>query len=146
MVKNNLPKIGVFLCHCGKNISGIVDIAKLKKELEQTDPNLAVEETTPDPEPMVAASEPEQQPIETDEIEENNPPVRSSMLYILLAVIGVVFVGAVVAFILYRRKKQSEQFSLDDDINLMDEKEESEPDYKEYLKDKKKKDEEILVN
>ncbi|MHA1299508.1 MAG: 4Fe-4S binding protein, partial [Candidatus Helarchaeota archaeon] len=34
-------KIGVFICHCGTNIGGIIDIEKIKKELKD-DPDLVV--------------------------------------------------------------------------------------------------------
>jgi heterodisulfide reductase subunit A2 len=36
-----MAKIGVFLCHCGKNIAGTVDVPKLAEELKK-DPNLVV--------------------------------------------------------------------------------------------------------
>lgn len=43
-IRHSMPeKIGVFLCHCGKNIAGTVDIKKLKEELEKN-PNLIVKE------------------------------------------------------------------------------------------------------
>jgi len=39
-----IPKIGVFLCHCGDNIAGTVDIPKLKEELSK-DVGLVVRDT-----------------------------------------------------------------------------------------------------
>ncbi len=40
----NKPKIGVFLCHCGKNIAGTVNIERLKTELQADDPKLIVKD------------------------------------------------------------------------------------------------------
>ena len=44
MPEQQKAKIGVFLCHCGKNIGATVDIPRLKKELEEAYPDLVVKE------------------------------------------------------------------------------------------------------
>ncbi len=38
------PKIGVFLCHCGKNIAGTINIDKLSAKISASDPDLVVKE------------------------------------------------------------------------------------------------------
>ena len=42
--KSDKPKIGVFVCHCGKNIAGTIDIEKLQSELGTDDPELVVKD------------------------------------------------------------------------------------------------------
>jgi NADH:ubiquinone oxidoreductase subunit E len=42
--KKDCPKVGVFLCHCGKNISYSVNISQLKKELIKLDSELVVKD------------------------------------------------------------------------------------------------------
>ncbi len=37
-------KVGVFLCHCGKNIAGTVNIERLKTKLRSDDPELIVKD------------------------------------------------------------------------------------------------------
>jgi len=34
-VKEEVPRIGVFVCHCGKNIANYVDVEKVTKEAEK---------------------------------------------------------------------------------------------------------------
>lgn len=43
--KGKKKKIGVFLCHCGKNIAGTVDIPKIAKELQDDEELVVMEET-----------------------------------------------------------------------------------------------------
>jgi len=65
-----------------------------------------------------------------------------------LAGIAIVFVASLVAIVLIRRKKHSQQISIvdDDELNILDEDEDSEPDYQEYLKNKPKHEKGVLVD
>lgn len=85
-------------------------------------------------------------PNKTVEAQKNEAPAKSSLPYFLLAAIGIVFITAMIILILYRKRKRAEQFSIIDNLELTDKNEESEPDYNQYLRNKKKKDEEIVVN
>ena len=71
----------------------------------------------------------------------------ASSLGIILAIIGVLFVASLVAFVMIRRKKRSQQITIidDEDLNLMGEDEHSEPDYQEYLRSKPRREEKVLV-
>lgn len=71
---------------------------------------------------------------------------KSSSLYLVLGIVAVVIFAALLAFILYRRKKQREEISIIDDFEVSDEKEDSEPDYQDYLRNKKKREKEVSVN
>jgi hypothetical protein len=90
-------------------------------------------------------------PIETAQqsFESDQPEVRSaSSLGLILAIIGVLFVGSLTALILIRRKKRSQQIRIvdNDEINILDD-EETEPDYQEYLqKNKSQREEGVLAN
>ncbi len=72
----------------------------------------------------------------------------ASSLGIILAIIGVLFVASLLAFVVIRRKKRSQQITIVDDenLNLMDEEEHSEPDYQEYLQSKSRQQKEALVD
>ena len=71
----------------------------------------------------------------------------ASSLGIILPIIGVLFVASLLAFAMIRRKKRSQQITIidDEDLNLMGEDEQSEPDYQEYLQSKSRREEEVLV-
>lgn len=71
----------------------------------------------------------------------------ASSLGIILAIIGVLFAAALLAFVLIRRKKQAQQITIvdDEELNLLGEDEQSEPDYREYLRSKARREEEVLV-
>ncbi|UCE07760.1 MAG: LysM peptidoglycan-binding domain-containing protein [bacterium] len=74
--------------------------------------------------------------------------VRSaSSLGLVLALIGIVFVASLIAFVLIRKKKRSQQITIvdDEELNLIDEDEESEPDYQEYLRNKSRQESDVLV-
>ena len=109
--------------------------------------SLATIEPETTAEPITTTSKSEQLPIETESVNEINEPVKSFSIYLVLAVISIIFIGALITFILYRRKKQEQEISIVDDIDfdLTDEKEETEPDYKEYLRNKDKTEKEALV-
>jgi hypothetical protein len=38
------PKVGVFVCHCGRNIAGVVGIEDLLNEIRSSDPELVVKD------------------------------------------------------------------------------------------------------
>ena len=71
----------------------------------------------------------------------------TSSLGIILAIIGVLFVASLLAFVMIRRKKRSQQITIvdDEELSLLGEDEQSEPDYREYLRGKAKRKEEVLV-
>jgi len=66
---------------------------------------------------------------------------------LILGLVAILFVASFVAFVLIRRKKRSQQITIVDneELNLFDEEDESEPDYQEYLRDKSRQKEDVLV-
>lgn len=83
-------------------------LANLHKESEY-DLSTGESKTTPTAEPQVTVSEPAQLSVEVENMEENNRPVKSSSTYVVLVIIGLVLVGGVITFILYRIKKRQER-------------------------------------
>jgi len=77
----------------------------------------------------------------------NDKAQSASPLGMILAIIGVLFAASLLAFVLIRRKKQSKQITIvdDEDLNLLGEDEQSEPDYREYLRSKARREEKVLV-
>lgn len=71
----------------------------------------------------------------------------ASSLGIILAIIGILFGASLLAFVMIRRKKRAQQITIVDDeqLNLLDEDEQSEPDYQDYLRSKSRREEEVLV-
>ena len=96
-------------------------------------------------EPMATVTVPEKIPSDVDEEigGGGQPAQQSSSIFIVLSILGVVIIGAVVTLLLYRKKKQNDDIAIIDDIDFT--KEESEPDYQEYLKNRKE-EKEVLVN
>lgn len=96
----------------------------------------------PDTEQVYASFENEQQTMDGEDAK------SASSLGLLLTVIGAVFVASLVAIVLIRRKKRSQQITIvdDDELNILDEDEESEPDYHEYLKNKPEREKSVLVD
>ena len=123
---------------------------------KQAEPNLAAlnPEPTPEAEPVTTVAEPvptpEAEQAATVTVSEPPPAVaevttpanitgKSSSFYLLLAGIGLLFVGSLIALILHRRKRQPVSIPTTKDD------EEFEPDYREYLKNKKE-DKELVLN
>ena len=79
--------------------------------------------------------EPKQLPAATAGNAESKEPAKSSSLFMILAIVGLVLAASVAGFIFYRKKKE-EEITIVDGINLLDEREDTEPDYKEYLQNK----------
>jgi len=71
----------------------------------------------------------------------------ASSLGIILAIVGVLLVASLLAFVMIRRKKHSQPITIvdDEELNLLGEDEQSEPDYQEYLRSKSRRKEEVLV-
>lgn len=97
---------------------------------------------------------PAQEPVSTPAqmAQQNNGPqhagVRStSSPGLTLGVIALVLAASIVAFVLIRRKKRSQQITIVDDheLNLIGDDDDSEPDYHEYLRKKSRRKEDVLV-
>ncbi len=118
-------------------------IAQLNLGEEPTQTEL-IPETTPESEPMTMSPESEPTLTETEEVEVKS----ASSLGLILGIIAFVFVASLIAFVLIRRRKRSQQIKIldDKDLNIMDEDEESEPDYQEYLRNKSERERDVLVN
>lgn len=81
---------------------------------------------------------------EVGNMEEDNPPVKSSSLYLILAIVGIVLISAAIGYFMYRKRKQDDLYSIAEEVDFNDEPD-AEPDYQAYLKRKKKMNE-ALVN
>lgn len=82
-------------------------------------------------------------------IQSKTKEVKSaSSLGLVLAIIGIVFIASLLAFVMIRRKKRSQQITIvdDDDLNFIGEDEQPEPDYQEYLRRKSRQREKVLVS
>lgn len=98
---------------------------------------------TPDSEQVYATVDQNQQTM----YRENEESQSTSSLGLILTVIGAIFVASLIAIVLIRKRKQSQITIVDDDeLNILDEEEESEPDYNEYLKNKSHEKEGVLVS
>jgi len=78
-----------------------------------------------------------------------NSEVQSSSSFgLVIGLIGVLFVASLIAFLLLRKKKRTRQITIvdDDDLSLLDEDDESEPDYQEYLKNKSRREAATVVS
>lgn len=100
--------------------------------------------TTPESESMISSTESEQTPAETGDGDIQS----ASSLGLVLGIIAILFVTSLVAFILIRKRKRSQQIKIldDKDLNIMDEDEEAEPDYQDYLRDKSERERDVLVS
>lgn len=121
-----------------ENIPAETEPMTTPEKMLENDDNLIV----PDSEDVYASVENEQQTMNQEQAE------SASSLGFILAVIGVVFVASLIAIVLIRRKKRSQQIKIvdDDELNILDEDEDSEPDYQEYLKNKSKRKNGVLVD
>lgn len=142
-----LSKVNSFV----KNEEDIIARLKVGEE-----PVMAENEPKTTPEKMlesqgnvpISASEQVDTKTETAPLpaESNKAEVQSaSSLGLILGVIAILFLASLTVFLVIRRKKRSQQITIidDDDLNLIGEDEESEPDYREYLRNRsqrKKKD------
>jgi len=72
---------------------------------------------------------------------------RESSSTIVLGAVAVLLLASVVALILIRQKKRSQQITIvdDDELNLIGSDEESEPDYKNYLRKRSRRKKDALV-
>lgn len=116
-----------------------------KSEVEETYHAQTMQDTVEAQAPAAAltAQEPNLEPVAEEEIETES----ASSLY-LFGGIGIVFIVALITFLVYRKKKQSETFTFDDidNSNGASADEDSEPDYQEYLRKKSKmKKEKVLA-
>lgn len=132
---NHLSEVNMF-------VRGEEDI--LARLSQKDDQQFAAIETQEEQsvEPVAEVTEPEE--VITQEVEPVAEPQQSSLTFILL-VIGIVFIVALASFLLIRRKKKAEQYAIMDDI---EDAEENEPDYQEYIEKKKEKEKakEIVLN
>ncbi|HEX9973742.1 MAG TPA: hypothetical protein VGD14_16845, partial [bacterium] len=92
-------------------------------------------------EPVALADEAEQIPATMDEANVQT----SSSLGLILGIIAVLLIASLVAYLVVRRRKRSEQISIvdDKDLNLIDD---SEPDYQDYLRKKSRRKKEAFAN
>lgn len=72
--------------------------------------------------------------------------VKSSMIYVVLGAVAVLLLSTVIGYIIYRRKKNQDELSLFDDIDLSNDHSESEPNYQDYLKNKNNRRNEFVIN
>jgi LysM repeat protein len=129
-------------------------MAQKTPEPMQTEPATTEPRTTPemlletDQSGMITATK---QSDSLNEIAQQPIPSKAekaqsaSSLGLILAIISVVFVASLLAFVMIRRKKRSEQITIvdDDDLNLIGD---EEPDYQEYLRKKSRPREKVLVS
>ncbi|MCU0644339.1 MAG: LysM peptidoglycan-binding domain-containing protein [bacterium] len=118
------------------------------------EPTLAATPQTPMPDskPEINVTSPANESVTiTDEAEQMavaNEDVKaqsSSSLGLILGIIAVLIIASLVAYMLIRRRKRSEQISIvdDKDLNLIDD---SEPDYQDYLRKKSRRKKEAFAN
>lgn len=122
-------------------------------------------------EPMLAANEPKTTPEKLLESQEDVPMLESepvdtptepaplsagpdnteaqsaSSLGLILGFIAILFLASLTVFLLIRRKKRTQQITIidDDDLNILGEDEESEPDYQKYLRNKSRRKADAMV-
>ncbi|HEX9970500.1 MAG TPA: LysM peptidoglycan-binding domain-containing protein [bacterium] len=97
--------------------------------------------SSPVNEPVAIADEAEQMPTAIADVNVQS----SSSLGLILGIIAVLLIASLVAYLVVRRRKQSEQISIvdDKDLNLIDD---SEPDYQDYLRKKSRRKKEAFAN
>ena len=97
--------------------------------------------SSPVNEPVALADEAEQMPTAIADVNVQS----SSSLGLILGIIAVLLIASLVAYLVVRRRKRSEQISIvdDKDLNLIDD---SEPDYQDYLRKKSRRKKEAFAN
>jgi len=97
--------------------------------------------SSPVNEPVALADEAEQMPTAIADVNVQS----SSSLGLILGIIAVLLIASLVAFLVVRHRKRSEQISIvdDKDLNLIDD---SEPDYQDYLRKKSRRKKEAFAN
>jgi len=97
--------------------------------------------SSPANEPVAFADEAEQMAVANEDVKAQS----SSSLGLILGIIAVLLIASLVAYLVVRRRKRSEQISIvdDKDLNLIDD---SEPDYQDYLRKKSRRKKEAFAN
>jgi len=90
-------------------------------------------------EPTTAPSGSEAAPVATENI-----PEKSDTSAVFYTILGFLAIFLVTSVLLYIRKRQKTELSLIDDIDLENEKEDTEPDYRDYLR-KRGKEKELTL-
>jgi LysM repeat protein len=128
-------------------------IARLKVD-EDDMPQMTATETRTESKPadellVSETSTPEQtvveEPVATIADEDEQSGKSSSFPIVIVAVAAALVIG-LIALIVYRRKKQAKYVTVVDDAEISGDRDDSEPDYKEYLKSKKKRAKAEVVN
>ncbi len=106
--------------------------------------------TTPNSKPSVkpgpVVKETNEDFVLTESKTNSETMVKSSMAYIILGSVAVILFSTIIGYIVYRRKKGHDELSLFDDIDLSNNESEAEPNYQDYLKNKKDRSSEVMIN
>ena len=127
-------------------VNGLVknqeDIIAGRLQEQQEKLATAAPDTKPTPEPAPVVKESDE-----DFVLDNNsePILKSSMLYVVLGAVAVLLLSTIIGYIIYRRKKNEDELSLLDDIDLSNDESESEPNYQDYLRNKNNQQSEVMI-
>ncbi|MBD3287168.1 LysM peptidoglycan-binding domain-containing protein [candidate division KSB1 bacterium] len=135
-------------------VNGLVqnqkDIIAGRVQQEQQHYATTDQETQPAAKAVVPEPNFDENPIVEIDNTDSEPLIKSSMLYLILGVMAVVLLIAVIGYFFYRRRQSRDEYSLIDDIDLSNEESERnyepEPDYQDYLKNKRNKRKNVTIS
>jgi LysM repeat protein len=135
-------------------------IARLRVDGDEL-AQMAAQETTPATEPeseLIESETPVHEDAKLDEpvavssesaaitAEEDMEVSKSSSFPILIIAIAAAFVISLISLVIYRKKRNAKYITVVDDAEISGDKDESEPDYQDYLKSRKKRAKAEVLN